>query len=106
MGIAFSTLMLAVLDDAPEGSEGATISAGQLGNTLGVALGTGIGGSIIAVTSMDEIATDAGSSLLAAGFGGGADGGDSCYRRALPQRERLPSWMRSDVNSRSARLIC
>jgi MFS family permease len=67
MGIAFSTLMLAVLDDAPEGSEGATISAGQLGNTLGIALGTGIGGSIVAVTSVDEIATPRGFELLALG---------------------------------------
>jgi MFS family permease len=67
MGIAFSTLMLIVLDDAPEGSEGATISAGQLGNTLGIALGTGIGGSIIAVTSLDEIATPRGFELLALG---------------------------------------
>lgn len=67
MGVAFSTLMLAVLDDAPEGSEGATISAGQLGNTLGIALGTGIGGSIIAVTSVDEIATARGFELLALG---------------------------------------
>lgn len=67
MGIAFSTLMLAVLDDAPEGSEGATISAGQLGNTLGIALGTGIGGSIIAVTSVGEFATPRGFELLALG---------------------------------------
>jgi MFS family permease len=67
MGIAFSTLMLAVLDDAPEGSEGATISAGQLGNTLGIALGTGIGGSIVAVTSVNEIATPRGFELLALG---------------------------------------
>ncbi len=67
MGIAFSSLMLAVLDDAPEGSEGATISAGQLGNTLGIALGTGIGGSIIATTSLNEIATQRGFELLALG---------------------------------------
>ncbi len=67
MGIAFSSLMLAVLDDAPEGSEGATISAGQLGNTLGIALGTGIGGSIIAATSLNEIATPRGFELLALG---------------------------------------
>ncbi|MEZ4530450.1 MAG: MFS transporter [Thermomicrobiales bacterium] len=67
MGLAFSTLMLAVLDDAPEGSEGATISAGQLGNTLGIALGTGIGGAIISATSMDDVAVPRGFELLALG---------------------------------------
>ncbi len=67
MGMSFSTLMLAILDDAPEGSEGATISAGQLANTLGVSLGVGIGGSIVAATSIDEIATDRGIVLLAVG---------------------------------------
>lgn len=67
MGLGFSTLMLAVLDDAPEGSEGATISAGQLGNTLGIALGTGIGGAVIAATSLDEVATPEGFALLALG---------------------------------------
>lgn len=65
MGISFSTLMLSVLDDAPEGSEGATISAGQLANTLGIALGVGIGGSIVAATSIDEIATERGFVVLA-----------------------------------------
>lgn len=65
MGTCFSTLMLSVLDDAPEGSEGATISAGQLGNTLGVSLGVGIGGAIIAATSVDEVATVRGMALLA-----------------------------------------
>lgn len=67
MGISFSTLMLAVLDDAPEGSEGATISAGQLANTLGVSIGVGIGGSIVAATSIDEIATERGFAILAVG---------------------------------------
>lgn len=67
MGICFSTLMLSILDDAPEGSEGATISAGQLGNTLGVALGVGIGGSVVAATSLNEIATERGFQLLALG---------------------------------------
>ncbi|HET9661870.1 MAG TPA: MFS transporter [Thermomicrobiales bacterium] len=67
MGISFSTLMLSVLDDAPEGSEGATISAGQLANTLGVSIGVGIGGSIVAATSIDEIATERGFLILAAG---------------------------------------
>lgn len=67
MGISFSTLMLTVLDDAPEGSEGATISAGQLANTLGVSIGVGIAGSIVAATSIDEIATERGFAILAAG---------------------------------------
>jgi MFS family permease len=67
MGISFSTLMLTVLDDAPEGSEGATISAGQLANTLGVSIGVGIAGSIVAATSIDEIATERGFAILAVG---------------------------------------
>jgi MFS family permease len=67
MGTCFSTLMLSVLDDAPEGSEGATISAGQLGNTLGVSLGVGVAGAVVAATSVDEIATERGIALLAAG---------------------------------------
>jgi hypothetical protein len=59
--------MLSILDDAPEGSEGATISAGQLGNTLGVSLGVGLAGAVIAATSVDEIATERGIALLAIG---------------------------------------
>ncbi len=67
MGMSFSTLMLSVLDDAPEGSEGATISAGQLANMLGTALGVGIGGSIIAATSIADVATRRGFLGLAVG---------------------------------------
>jgi hypothetical protein len=59
--------MLTVLDDAPEGSEGATISAGQLANTLGVSIGVGIAGSIVAATSIDEIATERGFAIRAVG---------------------------------------
>lgn len=67
MGTCFSTLMLSVLDDAPEGSEGATISAGQLGNTLGTSLGVGIGGAVVAATSVNEVATKQGIALLTVG---------------------------------------
>ncbi len=57
MGISFSTLMLSILNDAPEGSEGVTISAGQLANMLGTALGVGVGGAIIASMSVGDVAT-------------------------------------------------
>lgn len=67
IGITFSNLMLSILDDAPEGSEGATISAGQLANMLGTALGVGIGGAIVAATSVDDVATDRGFVIVTAG---------------------------------------
>jgi MFS family permease len=47
IGLAFSTISLAVLETAPAGQEGTASSAMQLANMLGVALGTGIGGVII-----------------------------------------------------------
>lgn len=67
MGMSFSTLMLNILDDAPEGSEGATISAGQLANMLGTALGVGAGGAIVAATSIDDLATQRGFVALTIG---------------------------------------
>lgn len=48
IGIAFSTIALVVLETAPAGQEGLASAAMQLSNVLGVALGTGIGGVIIA----------------------------------------------------------
>ncbi len=48
MGIAYSTLSLVVLENAPRGQEGAATSAVQLMNMLGSAVGTGIGGAVIA----------------------------------------------------------
>lgn len=67
MGMSFSTLMLSILDDAPEGNEGATISAGQLANMLGTALGVGAAGSVVAALSIDEIATARGFITVATG---------------------------------------
>jgi MFS family permease len=49
IGIAYSTITLVVLESAPPGGEGAASSAMQLANVLGVALGTGLGGAILAV---------------------------------------------------------
>ncbi len=51
MGMSFSTHSLVVLEMAPTGQEGSASSALQLANVLGVALGTGLGGVIIAATS-------------------------------------------------------
>ena len=48
MGIAYSPIALAVLAEAPVGGEGAATSAMQLSDTLGIALGTGVGGAIVA----------------------------------------------------------
>jgi MFS family permease len=50
MGIAFSTLSLVVLEEAPKGAEGAATAGIQLMNVLGSALGTGVGGALVART--------------------------------------------------------
>ena len=48
MGLAFSTTSLAVLESAPPGREGGASAAMQLAQVLGAAIGTGVGGAIVA----------------------------------------------------------
>jgi MFS family permease len=48
MGIAYATITLTVLEQAPKGGEGAASAAMQLANVVGVALGAGIVGAIVA----------------------------------------------------------
>lgn len=48
IGLTFSTTSLAMLELAPEGQEGMASSALQLSNQLGVAVGAGLGGAIVA----------------------------------------------------------
>ncbi len=48
MGVAYSPLSLTVLGFAPRGGEGTATAALQLADTLGVALGTGTSGAVIA----------------------------------------------------------
>ena len=48
VGLAFSTLSLAVLETATPGQEGTASAALQLASVLGGAIGTGVGGAIIA----------------------------------------------------------
>jgi MFS family permease len=50
MGIAYPTVYLATMDRARRGGEGATVALMLLIDSLGVAVGTGLGGSAIALT--------------------------------------------------------
>jgi MFS family permease len=49
MGLAYAPLSVTVLGAAPPGEEGAASAALQLSDTLGIAVGTGIGGAIVAL---------------------------------------------------------
>jgi MFS family permease len=51
MGLAYSTLTLVVLERAPAGAEGTASASMQLANVLGIAIGTGIGGALVAAFS-------------------------------------------------------
>ncbi|HEV2921489.1 MAG TPA: MFS transporter [Actinomycetota bacterium] len=48
IGLAYSPISLIVLGEAPSGQEGAASSSLQLAETLGVALGAGLGGVLVA----------------------------------------------------------
>lgn len=48
IGMAYSTFSLVVLDEAPPGQQGASAASLQLAAMLGTALGTGLGGVIVA----------------------------------------------------------
>jgi MFS family permease len=47
MGLAFSTTSLVVLEESPQGEEGAASAALQLAGGLAIALATGVGGALI-----------------------------------------------------------
>jgi MFS family permease len=49
IGLAYSPVSLIVLGEAPSGQEGAASASLQLADTLGVALGAGLGGVLVAV---------------------------------------------------------
>jgi MFS family permease len=62
MGLAYSMLVLLVLETSPPGEEGFSSAALQLGYTLGTALGAGVGGAFVALA-------DAGTLPLATALG-------------------------------------
>jgi len=49
MGLAYAPLSLIVLAEAPSGQEGAATAALQLSDVLGIALGTGLTGAVVAI---------------------------------------------------------
>jgi len=51
MGLAYSTSKLVILENMPAGQEGAVSASMQLTDALGSALGTGIGGAVLAALS-------------------------------------------------------
>jgi MFS family permease len=51
IGLAFSSATLVVLESAPPGQEGKWSAAAQLSNVLGTAMGTGVGGAIVALAA-------------------------------------------------------
>ena len=53
MGLAYSMLTLASIESAPSGTEGAAAAAVQLAEALGIALGTGVTGAVVAVGALD-----------------------------------------------------
>ena len=53
MGMSYSPLSLVVLAESPAGTEGAATSGLQLSDVIGTAVGTGIGGAIVAATQAD-----------------------------------------------------
>ena len=51
MGLAYSTTTLVVLETAPHGAEGSASAGVQLANVVGTALGTGLGGALVAAAA-------------------------------------------------------
>jgi hypothetical protein len=56
MGLAYSPLSLTVLRDAPAESQGAATAGLQLSDVVGTALGTGVGGALIAIGHREGLA--------------------------------------------------
>lgn len=84
MGIAYSPLSITVLAAARTGEEGTASAALQLSDTLGIAVGTGIGGSVIALGDDRGWAVSSGTAIVFAAASAVALGGVAASRRLPP----------------------
>jgi len=66
MGLAYSSLSLLVLRDAPVGEQGAATAGLQLSDVLGTSLGTGLGGAIVGFATLSGLSAGSG---IGAAFG-------------------------------------
>jgi MFS family permease len=66
MGLAYSSLSLLVLRDAPIGEQGAATAGLQLSDVLGTSLGTGLGGAIVGLATLSGLSAATG---IGAAFG-------------------------------------
>ena len=90
MGVAYSTATLVVLESVPAGEEGVSSSAAQLLFVLGIALATGLGGTVVALTTSSAAhSTATGIILVDAGAIAAAALGLLTAGR-LPARPALP----------------
>ena len=64
MGVAYSPLSVTVLAAAPPGEEGGASASLQLSDTLGIAIGTGIGGWIVAVAASHHWTVSSGLTIV------------------------------------------
>lgn len=64
MGLAYSPLSITVLAAAKPGEEGVDSAALQLSDALGIAIGTGIGGSVIALSDAHRWAVSSGTAVV------------------------------------------
>lgn len=85
MGLAYPTLSVTVLALAAPGSEGAASSALQLSDVLGQAIGTGLGGGIIAIAASQGWSSSSATKLVYVMAFAVALGGALASRR-LPAR--------------------
>jgi MFS family permease len=69
IGLTHSPLSIMTLHQAPPGGEGGASASLQLADTLGIAMGTGIGGAIVAVGERGDGVT---TGIMAATFGAAA----------------------------------
>ena len=83
MGIAFPTIPLAVMGATAAGDEAGELSSSLLMDTLGVAMGAGLGGASVALA-------DAAGAGLRAGLAGAFFVGLLCAVLLLPIAHRLP----------------